>query len=143
MHLDRRLFLFALGSTALGTIGPCREKPIYTGKKKLGLAMVGLGRYATDQVGVGLEQSDYWQVRGIVTGSPQKIPAWQKKWQIKDKNIFNYSNFDEIAKARDIDAVYICLPNSMHAEFTLRAAQAGKHVIVENPWPPVLLKHSR
>lgn len=135
MQLDRRLLLLALGGSALGVpLAQAGQKPTppYTGKK-LGLAMVGLGRYATDQVGVGLEQSDYWQVRGIVTGSPHKIPAWQKKWQIADKNVFNYSNFDEIVKARDIDAVYICLPNSMHAEFTIRAAQAGKHVIVEKP----------
>lgn len=135
MHLDRRLLLLALGGSALAIPSARAEKkapPAYTGNK-LGLAMVGLGRYATDQVGVGLEQSDYWQVRGIVTGSPHKIPAWQKKWQIADKNVFSYANFDEIAKARDIDAVYICLPNSMHAEFAIRAAQAGKHVIVEKP----------
>lgn len=103
----------------------------YSGKK-LGLAMVGLGNYA-NQVGRGLEKSDYWNLSGIVTGSPEKIPTWKKKWGIKDENIFNYDNFDRLVNAKDIDVVYICLPNSMHAEYTIRAAKAGKHVICEKP----------
>lgn len=135
MNIKRRTLLLALGSTlatpVMGDISP-PQTARYSGRK-LGLALVGLGRYATQQVAVGLEQSDYWRVTGIVTGSPGKIPAWQNKWHIRDSNIFNYDNFDRIADAKDIDAVYICLPNSLHAEFTIRAAKAGKHVIVEKP----------
>lgn len=138
MNKNRRALLAAMGASALAMplIGRASSnkstQPKYTGKK-LGIALVGLGRYATDQVGVALEKSDYWQVKGIVTGSDSKISIWQKKWGIKDRNVFNYENFDRIAQSPDIDVVYICLPNSMHAEFTIRAAQAGKHVIVEKP----------
>lgn len=102
-------------------------------KQKLGLALVGLGHYATDCVAVGLAQSEYWQLTAIVTGSAEKIPAWQKQWNIKDDHVFSYADFDRIKDCEDVDAVYICLPNSMHAEFTVRAAQAGKHIIVEKP----------
>lgn len=136
MNLKRRTLLLATG-LAFATL-PLTGRtnipvsPQYTGRK-LGLAIVGLGRYATEQVGVGLEQSDYWQVKGIVTGSPGKIPAWKNKWGIEDRNVFDYGNFDNIAQSKDIDVVYICLPNSLHAEFTIRAARAGKHVIVEKP----------
>src|SRR5206468_2856380 len=42
-------------------------------------------------------------------------------------------NYDAIAQNKDIDAVYIALPNSMHAEYTIRAAKAGKHVLCEKP----------
>ena len=42
-------------------------------------------------------------------------------------------NFDSIADNEDIDVVYVVLPNSMHAEFSIRAAKAGKHVICEKP----------
>ncbi|SOE21898.1 Predicted dehydrogenase [Spirosomataceae bacterium TFI 002] len=108
-------------------------KPSNKNAKKLGIALVGLGNYATNRVGVGLEQSNFWEVKGIVTGTPSKIPDWKKKWGIEDKNVFNYENFDKISKSKDIDVVYICLPNSMHREFTERAAKAGKHVICEKP----------
>lgn len=101
--------------------------------KKLGLALVGLGHYATDRVAVGLEASEYWHLAAIVTGSREKIPAWQEKWKIPDDRVFSYKNFDHIEDCPDIDAVYICLPNNMHADLTVRAARAGKHVIVEKP----------
>ena len=101
--------------------------------KKLGLALVGLGHYATECIAVGLQNSAYWQLNAIATGSAAKIPAWQKQWNIKEDRIFNYQNFDQIGNCNDVDAVYICLPNSLHAEFTIRAAEAGKHVIVEKP----------
>lgn len=104
-----------------------------TGEKKLGLALVGLGHYATDCIAVGLASSAYWQLNAIVTGSHEKIPAWQNKWNIKEDRILNYEDFDRIRDCEDVDAVYICLPNSLHAEFAIRAAEAGKHVIVEKP----------
>ncbi len=133
---DRRSFLKTLGagSFALPLISAIPQKPKekYTGKK-LGIALVGLGSYATQRIGVGLEGSEYWNVTGIVTGTPSKIPAWKEKWGIQDKNVFNYENFHKIKDAKDIDVVYICLPNSMHAEYTIKAAKAGKHVISEKP----------
>lgn len=138
MDNQRRTLLKTLGVSALASslVGRVSANqapaPGYQGKK-LGIALVGLGRYATDQIGVALEKSEYWQVTGIVTGTESKIPLWQKKWGIKDHNVFNYENYDRLAQAPDIDVVYICLPNSMHAEFTIRAAKAGKHVIVEKP----------
>ncbi len=56
-----------------------------------------------------------------------------EKYKIPEKNICNYETFDRIADNKDIDVVYIVLPNSMHAEYTIRAAKAGKHVICEKP----------
>ena len=47
--------------------------------------------------------------------------------------IYSYENFDEIPHNKEIDAVYIALPNSMHAEYTIRAAKAGRHVLCEKP----------
>jgi predicted dehydrogenase len=68
-----------------------------------------------------------------VTGTPSKAKKWQEKYSIPDANIYNYENFDSIKDNPDIDIVYVVLPNAMHAEFTIRAAQAGKHVICEKP----------
>ena len=48
-------------------------------------------------------------------------------------SIYTYGTFDSIRDNKEIDAVYIGLPNSMHCEYTVRAAQAGKHVLCEKP----------
>jgi predicted dehydrogenase len=101
--------------------------------KKLGIALVGLGNYAVNHILVGIEASPFWELRGLVTGTPSKIPALKSKFKIKDENIFTYDTFDKIANAKDIDVVYICLPNGLHAEYTIRAAKAGKHIICEKP----------
>ena len=44
---------------------------------------------------------------GIVTGTPSKIPVWQKQYGIKDANVYNYDNMDQIANNDEIDVIYI------------------------------------
>ena len=102
-------------------------------ERKLRVALIGLGSYATHQLAPGLLKSKNCELAGIVTGSPEKAATWKEKYNLLDKNIYNYQNFDDIAKNPDIDVVYVVLPNSMHHEFVLRAAKAGKHVITEKP----------
>ncbi|MEM6320685.1 MAG: Gfo/Idh/MocA family oxidoreductase [Bacteroidota bacterium] len=101
--------------------------------KKLGMALVGLGSYSTYQLAPALENAEYCYLAGIVTGSPEKEKTWADKYNIPKENIYNYDNFDSIANNKDIDIVYVVLPNSMHADFSIRAARAGKHVICEKP----------
>ena len=96
------------------------------------MALCGLGRYARI-LAKGLEESQYCKLAGIVTGTPEKAETWKKKYAIPDANIYNYKNFDDIVRNKDIDLVYVVLPNGMHKEFTIRSAEAGKHVIVEKP----------
>ncbi len=102
-------------------------------KKRIGVALVGLGYYSTDLLAPALQQTQYCYLAGIVTGTPAKAEAWQRKYNIPDKNIYNYSNFDQIANNPDIDVVYIVLPPSMHHEYVVRAPKAGKHVWCEKP----------
>jgi predicted dehydrogenase len=101
--------------------------------QKLGVALVGLGKYAKHQLGPALKETKHCQLKGIVTGNPDKIPEWKGEYGIDEGNIYNYNNFDEIASNGDIDIIYIVLPNSLHKEYTIRAANAGKHVICEKP----------
>lgn len=102
-------------------------------KKRMGVALVGLGKYATNQLAPALQETKNCYLAGIVTGTPSKIPTWKEKYNIPEKNIYNYDNFDEIANNEDIDVIYIVLPNGMHAEYVVRAATAKKHVICEKP----------
>ncbi|AUD02909.1 Gfo/Idh/MocA family protein [Spirosoma pollinicola] len=100
--------------------------------KKLNIALCGLGRYANVLKGA-IPASQSCRLAGIVTGTPAKAAQWQHEFSIPTKNSYTYQNFDQIANNPDIDVVYITLPNGLHKEFTLRAAKAGKHVIVEKP----------
>ena len=102
-------------------------------KGKLGIALVGLGNYATNQLAPALQQTEHCYVAGIVTGTPSKIDTWKSKYSIPGANVYNYQTFDSIKNNPDIDIVYVVLPNSMHAEYVIRAANAGKHVISEKP----------
>ncbi len=102
-------------------------------KDKIGVALVGLGYYSTDLLAPALQQTKHCFLAGIVTGTPSKAEAWKQKFKIPEKNIYNYSNFEGIANNPDIDVVYVVLPPSMHKEYTIRAANAGKHVWCEKP----------
>src|SRR5437868_8825691 len=102
-------------------------------KDRLGVALVGLGYYSTDLLAPALQQTKNCYLAGIVTGTPSKAEAWKKQYNIPDKNIYNYQTFDQIANNPDIDVVYVVLPPSMHAEYVIKAANAGKHVFCEKP----------
>ncbi|PBJ05024.1 Gfo/Idh/MocA family protein [Flavobacterium sp. ACN6] len=110
---------------------PETDKTPYTGKK-LNIVLCGLGNYAS-MLAEGIQVSEYCHLAGIVTGTPSKAEKWKKKYNIPENNIYNYENFDEIIKNKDIDLVYVVTPNGLHKEFTIRAAKAGKHVITEKP----------
>jgi predicted dehydrogenase len=102
-------------------------------QKKLGLALVGLGNYSEFRLLPALKETKNIELRGIVTGTPAKASKWKKDHNIPDANVYSYETFDKIVDNRDIDVVYVVLPNSMHPEFVIRAAKAGKHVICEKP----------
>ncbi|MDB5263475.1 MAG: glucose-fructose oxidoreductase [Adhaeribacter sp.] len=102
-------------------------------KNRLGVALVGLGYYSTDLLAPALQQTKNCYLAGIVTGTPAKAETWKKKYNIPDKNIYNYQNFDQISNNPDIDVIYVVLPPSMHREYVVRAANAGKHVWCEKP----------
>ncbi len=102
-------------------------------KEKLGVALVGLGRYSRGRLAPGLQMTEHCELRGIVTGSPEKIPVWQEQYGIPDANVYNYDTLDAIANNDDIDVVYIVTPTGVHARDAIRAAEAGKHVWCEKP----------
>ena len=127
---SRRSFIktTALGSAAFYLPITCL-KP----EEKLGIALVGLGSYSTHQLAPALQLTSYCELRGLVTGSPEKIPQFKEKYGIQDRHIYSYESFDEIAADDAIDIVYVVTPNALHRDFVIRAARAGKHVICEKP----------
>ena len=105
--------------------------PIYDGPV-LRVAIMGLGSYGS-RVARGMEACKRAKLVGVISSTPSKISTWQLKYNIPEKNCYNYENFDQIKDNPDIDAVYIITPNGLHCEQTKRVAKAGKHVICEKP----------
>lgn len=138
MQIERRDFLSTL--TLAGTAALFSGNPLLAStapkKDKLGIALVGLGYYSTSVLAPALELTEKCYLAGIVTGTPEKAQTWKAKYNIPDKNIYDYKNFDTIANNPDIDIVYVVLPPSMHREYVVRAAKAGKHVFCEKPMAP-------
>ena len=137
--ISRRDFNTKLAS-GLGVLALAGRMPAACGwgllapeKDSLGIALVGLGSYSTYQLAPALRNTSYCHLAGIVSGTPSKQHQWAQQYGIPEGNIYNYENFDSIAENPEIDIVYVVLPNSMHAEYSIRAAKAGKHVICEKP----------
>ncbi len=137
---SRRHFLKALAAGAsMTTLG--MAKPFHIvhaanrirSKDQLGIALIGLGYYSENLLAPALQETENIKLAGIVTGTPSKAKTWMEKYNLPEKNVYNYENFDEISRNPDIDMVYVVLPNSMHMEYTIRGAKAGKHVLCEKP----------
>ena len=102
--------------------------------KKLGVALVGLGSYATHQLAPALGQTTLCRLAGVVTGSREKGQKWAKQYGFPEQSIYSYDTMAQMAGNPDIDIVYVVTPNSLHAEHVIAAAKAGKHVISEKPF---------
>jgi len=133
--MNRRTFTatFALGMGLASSMPSACAVTEGKNEKQLGVALVGLGRYSEYQLAPALQSTKHCRLAGIVTGTPEKEQIWADKYNLPKESIYNYDNFDTIINNKEIDIVYVVLPNSMHADFSIRAAKAGKHVICEKP----------
>lgn len=101
-------------------------------KPRVRFAVVGLGHIA--QVAV---LPAFAHVRrtctlaALVSDDAKKLRKLGRKYGVKD--LRKYRDYDELLHSGAIDAVYIALPNDMHHEYTMRAVQAGVHVLCEKP----------
>jgi predicted dehydrogenase len=101
--------------------------------KKLGWAIVGLGSLAINQILPAFAKCEKSKVVAFVSGHPDKANKLALRYNVNPKNIYNYQNYDSIKDNPEVDVIYIVLPNGMHAEYTIRGLQAGKHVLCEKP----------
>lgn len=101
--------------------------------KKSGWAIVGLGQLALEEIMPAFAGCKRSEAVALVSGHRDKALKVARVYGIAEDAIYDYATFDRIADDPRIDVVYIVLPNSMHAEFTIRALKAGKHVLCEKP----------
>ena len=102
-------------------------------ERRLGWAIVGLGSFALNQIIPSIADTQMCKLTALVSGNADKARTVASAYGVPERNIYSYDTFDQIRNNPDVDIVYIILPNALHAQWTIRAAQAGKHVLCEKP----------
>ena len=99
--------------------------------KRIGYAVIGLGHISQRAVLPAFRRAKRSKLVSLVSGDFRK--AKRLAAQFGASHACTYDAFDDCLRNPQVEAVYIATPNSMHLEFALRAAQAGKHVLCEKP----------
>jgi xylose dehydrogenase (NAD/NADP) len=97
--------------------------------KKIKWGILGYARIAKLFVIPAIQKSSNSEFYAIASRDEEKLTQCQKEFGNKKA----YTNYEALLNDTDIDAVYIPLPNSMHKEWTLKAANKGKHILCEKP----------
>ena len=101
--------------------------------ERVGFALVGLGHLTLERLLPAFGSTRHCKPVALVSGDRAKAKKVAAQHGIRDASIYDYADFDRIAHNPEVQVVYVVLPNSMHPEFTIRAAAAGKHVLCEKP----------
>jgi predicted dehydrogenase len=99
--------------------------------KKVRYAVVGAGWISQEAFMPAVDQTGNSEMTAIVTGDLAKAGKLAAFYGIP--HVYSYDRYDEMLKAGVADAVYVALPNSLHADYAIRAANAGLHALVEKP----------
>ena len=109
---------------------PQEERAGRSSGKKIRYAVVGLGDIAQQAVLPAFAQVENAELKALVSGDPVKREALGRKYKVPS---YSYERFEECLGSGEVDAVYIALPDTMHREYTVRAANAKVHVLCEKP----------
>ena len=77
-----------------------------------------------------IRQSERGELAAVASRTSESASAYADKWDIP----LAFSSYQEMLESGSIDAVYIGLPNHLHAEWSIKAMQAGLHVLCEKPF---------
>ena len=98
-------------------------------QKKIQYAVVGLGHLAQVAVLPAFKNTSNSTLAAIVSGDAQKLKKLGRKYDLE--RVYSYEDYDQALS--EVDAVYLVLPNHLHREYVVRAAEAGVHVLCEKP----------
>jgi len=100
------------------------------GGRKIGYAVAGLGHIAQTAVLPAFKNAKNSRLVALISDDEEKREKLSRKYRC---DAYSSEQYEECLRRDDVDAVYIALPNTMHAEYTVRAAQTGTHVLCEKP----------
>lgn len=101
--------------------------------ERIGYAVVGLGHLSLEKILPALNSCKKSRLSALVSGNPEKMKKVAIQYGIKAESCYSYETYDQIKNNKDVDVIYIVLPNGLHREFTIRGAKAGKHILCEKP----------
>ena len=102
------------------------------GAKQIRYAVIGLGDIAQGAVLPAFANArSNSQLTALISDDPTKLKALARRYHVQ--NTGGYEDCEALLAGDEVDAVYIALPNNLHCEYAVRAAQAGKHVLCEKP----------
>jgi predicted dehydrogenase len=101
--------------------------------RRVGYAIVGLGRLSINQILPAFGHSKYSKPVALVSGNRDKALKVAAQFGIAERAVYDYKNFEQLASNSSVQAIYIVLPNGMHEEYVLRGAKIGKHILCEKP----------
>lgn len=134
MPISRRSLLGAAGASAALAPAVAKAKAAQAAPTdKVGFAIVGLGKLSLGQLIPGLKVARNARLAAVVSGHPDKARRIAAENGLPADAVYGYDDYDRIAKDPRIQVVYIVLPNALHAEHTIKALKAGKHVLCEKP----------
>ncbi|MEK3888662.1 Gfo/Idh/MocA family protein [Bacillus sp. FSL K6-3431] len=96
---------------------------------KLRLAVVGLGRVSKSHLPAVKALSEKIELTALVSRDEEKSKNEAKKWE----KVKVYTSFEEACEDSNIDAFLLLLPHDLHASYTIKALESGKHVLIEKP----------
>lgn len=98
------------------------------------MAVIGQGHFAQAAVLPAIEALDDVELTALVSGSPHKLSELGDRYGVR--SLHHYDDLEDLLSHGNVDAVYIAVPNDLHAEMTLVAARHGVHVLCEKPMAP-------
>lgn len=95
-------------------------------------AVVGLGYFAQKAVLPAFRNAKKnSELTALVSGDPVKLAKLGRQYGVR--HLWSYEQYEQCLRSGEVDGVYICLPNDLHREYAVRAANAGVHVLCEKP----------
>src|SRR3954449_7980041 len=99
----------------------------------MGIAPVKWGILSTADINrkviPGMRASEKAELIAVASRDQQRAEEYAGEWEIDRA----YGSYEALLDDADVEAVYISLPNTMHCDWSIRAVEAGKHVLCEKP----------
>ncbi|MCF2494661.1 Gfo/Idh/MocA family protein [Dyadobacter chenhuakuii] len=101
--------------------------------QRVGYAVVGLGHLSLEEILPALGMCKKSKLAALVSGSPEKMKKVAAQYGVKTESCYSYETYDQLKENKEVDVIYIVLPNGLHKEYVVRGAKAGKHILCEKP----------